>query len=184
MKKFSLAVLAIAAALLMSEAASAQNYDFSFNGIGISASGTLYAPGTFGVTPGNATTGSIVVTGDPNLIGTTGTLFANSSPIPGSQATSPSGFFFYDDTLYPVLNPSIDNNGLLFLDNGYEVNIYSNGAGNFYQIYDNTGFTVGNGSFTLTYVPEGGSFYMLALCALGLAGVFLFKVRRPRFFNY
>jgi hypothetical protein len=178
MKKFSLAVLAIAAALMMSQAVSAQNYDFTFSGADITALGTLYAPGTFGVTEGNATAGNIVVTGDSNLSGT-GTLYA--SPYgPGVQTTSPSGYFYYDDTLYPGQNPSIDDNGLLFIDNGFEVNIFSNTGGQgYYQIYDNSGFTSGNvGTFTLTYVPEGGSFYMLILCALGLAGAFFYKGRQ------
>jgi hypothetical protein len=183
MKKFSLAMVAMAIALVFTQAATAQNYDFTFNGGSITASGELYAPGTFGVTPGNATSGNIIVSGDPNLTGT-GTLFANPNG-PGVEALSPSGFFVYDDTLYPGQDPSIDNGGLLFIDNGnfLEINIYSNGSGAQYTLYDNTGFnTGGSGTFTLTYVPEYGSLSMLILCAFGLAGVFLFKARQSGLF--
>jgi hypothetical protein len=183
MKKFSLAVLAIAAALLMSQAVSAQNYDFTFSGGGVTASGEVNAPGTFGVTPGNATSGYIVDSGDPNLTGA-GTLYASPNGT-GVQTTSPSGFFYYDDTLYPGQNPSIDNNGLLFIDsgNGLEINIYSNGGQGYYNIYDNGGFTSGNvGTFTLTYVPEYGSVSMLILCAMALAGAFLYKGRQSGLF--
>jgi len=176
MKKVILALFALVTALAISPVVSAQNYDFTFSGGGITASGELYAPGTFGVTEGNATTGSITVTGDPNLSGV-GTLIASPNG-PGVQTTSPSGYFYYDDTLYPGQDPSIDNNGLLFMDNGFEVNIYSNGAGNFYQIYDNGGVTTGDGTFALTYVPEYGGLSMLILCALTLAGGFLFKGRQ------
>lgn len=180
MKKVILALFALVAALAISPAALAQNYDFTFSGGGITASGTLYAPGTFGVLEGNATTGSIVVTGDPNLSGV-GTLFASPNG-PGVQTTSPSGYFYYDNTLYPGLDPLVDNNGLLFIDNGFEVNIYSNGSGNQYQIYDNQGVTQGGGTFTLTYVPEYGALSMLILSALTLAGGFFYKARQSGLF--
>jgi hypothetical protein len=185
MKKFTLISLAIATGLAISPVAFAQNYDFTFSADSgaITASGTLDAPGTFGVLEGNATSGNIVVAGDSNFTGT-GTLYANPN-VPGVQAVSPSGFFFYDDTLYPGQDPSIDNGGLLFIDNGnlLEINIYSNAPGVNYELYDNTGFNSGGaGTFTLTYVPEGGAALLYVLLAGGACFGAMF-LSRNRFAN-
>jgi hypothetical protein len=117
--------------------------------------------------------GSLVVTdiGDGEFLATAGTLTVtggNDSGLdigqyllyPGgpSQSTSPTGYFWYDNIIFPSENPWIDNNGLLFTGNGYELNIFSNGPDS-YQFYLNNGYnntaTTGE-SLTGTVAPGGG----------------------------
>ena len=186
MKKFSLALLAIATALAISPVVSAQTFDFSYGFAGNSGTIAVYGAlttssaggGVYDVTGGNIT----VLFGDPNLPAmSTGTLLGSN----GSIMTSPDGYFYYDNVLLPGQNPLIDNDGLLFLVDALEVNIFSNGpspsggAGT-YQFYDSDGFNL-FGNFDLspaTSVPEYGGLLMLILCALTLVGGFFFKARR------
>jgi hypothetical protein len=42
------------------------------------------------------------------------------------KTTSPAGAFLYDNVVYPDQVPLIDNNGLLFIGSGYEINLWSN----------------------------------------------------------
>lgn len=95
-----------------------------------------------------ATAGNLTVTGGQDV---------GTYPLfPGGPAVtlSPSGFFNYDNVLYPSIDPSIDNDGLLFLGNGLEINIFSN-PGNF-QFYDDTGYNNLGTSFALNIAPGGG----------------------------
>ena len=169
MKKFSLALLAIATALAISTVASAQpNYDFTYtsNDNSVVASGVLYAVAT--ATPGVllATSGNIIVTDTYNSLTSTGTLISNPNA-PGTSC-SPTGYFFYDDLLMPSQNPLITNAGLLF-SNSIEINLFSNGPGpGTYQIYGNNGAN-DKGNFALTQVPDGGT--TLALLGLAIAGL-------------
>ena len=79
--------------------------------------------------------------------------------IPGGQAqtSSPDGFFLYDNLFYPSADPVINNNGPLFIGNGLEINIFSNGPNN-YQFYDDTGYnyTATGQAFTVNVSPGGG----------------------------
>jgi hypothetical protein len=74
--------------------------------------------------------------------------------------TSPNGAFIYDNLLfpsYPSTNPSIDLDGILFLNSsGFEVNIWGNGP-DAYE-YDDTGYAHDNTGtpFTLNIDPGGG----------------------------
>jgi hypothetical protein len=187
MKKFSLALLAIATALAISPVVSAETFDFSYgfagnNGTGLMTGSLTATPaggGVYDVTAGNID----VVFGDPNLsFNSTGVLLGST----GSIMTSPSGYFYYDNVLLPGQNPLITNAGLLFGVDGLEVNIFSNGASavypaaGTYQFYDNMGFNM-FGNFVLSpavAVPEYGALLMLILCALTLAGGFFFKSRQ------
>ena len=76
---------------------------------------------------------------------------------PGGPAvtTSPSGFFIFDNIFYPSVDPGIDNDGLLFLGGGLEINIFSNGADS-YQFYDNSGYNNVGASFAMEAAPGGG----------------------------
>ena len=76
---------------------------------------------------------------------------------PGGPAvtTSPSGFFIFDNVFYPSVDPGIDNDGLLFLGGGLEINIFSNGADS-YQFYDNSGYNNVGASFAMEAAPGGG----------------------------
>jgi hypothetical protein len=77
-----------------------------------------------------ATAGTLTVTGGNGDEGA-------YSLYPGGpgQTTSPSGKFLYDNLLYPSIDPLINNNGPLFTGNGFEINIWSNGA-NSYEYAD------------------------------------------------
>ena len=90
-----------------------------------------------------ATAGTLTVTGGQDV---------GTYPLyPGgpSVTDSPSGYFIFDNVLYPSIDPGIDNDGLLFTSGGFEINIFSNGSDN-YQFYDNTGYNHVGESFALT----------------------------------
>jgi hypothetical protein len=181
MKKFSLAMFAIAVALVFTQAVSAQTYDFTYTDTvnGVSATGWLF------VTGGTATAG--VADFNSQAL----SLLPDASA-PG-VVTSPSGWFNYDDQVsYPSSGPGtyLDTFGLVFVgSNPDELNIWENGLGVATDsFYTETGGSLviqtNNGTFTLTpsVVPEYGSLSMLILCAFGLAGAFFFKGRKSGLF--
>jgi hypothetical protein len=102
--------------------------------------------------------------GDGLFLATAGTLTVTAGRdvgsyqmYPGGPAitTSPSGFFNFDDLLYPSVDPGIDLQGLLFVGSGLEINLFSNGADS-YEFYDNTSYNNAGDSFILTAAPGGG----------------------------
>jgi hypothetical protein len=102
--------------------------------------------------------------GDGQFLATAGTLKVTSGqdvgsyPLyPGGPGTtpSPSGYFTYNNLLYPSVDPGIDLEGILFIGSGLEINIFSNGADD-YQFYDNTNYNNAGDSFILTAAPGGG----------------------------
>jgi hypothetical protein len=101
-----------------------------------------------------ATAGTLTLTGGQDA--GTYTLYPGG---PGNTG-SPSGYFSFNDALYPAVNPVIDNQGLLFTKGTFEINIFSNGANN-YEFYDNTGynFTAMGQAVTLNPAPSGGETY-------------------------
>jgi hypothetical protein len=101
-----------------------------------------------------ATAGTLTLTGGQDA--GTYTLYPGG---PGNTG-SPSGYFSFNDVLYPAVNPVIDNQGLLFTKGTFEINIFSNGANN-YEFYDNTGynFTATGQAVTVNPAPSGGETY-------------------------
>jgi hypothetical protein len=134
------------------------NFDFNY-AIGLDTGfGSLITSdigsGQFLATGGNLTVTSTL---DGNLEGT--------YPLyPGgpAQTTSPAGAFLYDNVLYPSANPSIDNNGLLFINAGVEVNVWSDGVSDYeFDARYNGAYeedTTGP-EFNLTEDPGGGETY-------------------------
>jgi len=104
----------------------------------------------------------------------------------GSPLTSPSGQFVYDNAVYlasnpqfPISNPYLDLNGLLFTDGGgNEVNLWANADNLTSYTFD--AWIVGNGyidpngivgEFNLSQAPEPSPM-MLGLLSLSLLGIF------------
>ena len=107
---------------------------------------------TFGI---GAQTGSGVLTsqnlGGGELLATAGTLNVTGGTDIGPYAlfpggpgvtTSPGSAFLFDNLVFPALNPTLDMDGLLFVGNGREINIWGNSASNYsYYTYMGGGYT-------------------------------------------
>jgi hypothetical protein len=158
-------------------------FDFTFTSASESGSGSLEAID-------NGDGSFTAVSGFGSEIGTitdSFNLFPNSNA-PGISF-SPSGYFFYDNQLFPNnLDLLISNPGLLFITaSGRELNLFSNGPSNYID-YENNGFNVQTsfhlfaatdqvtpaqlpdlpGSSTDTAIPEPSSIALLSLGLLGL----------------
>jgi len=177
MKKLALLGLALAAGLVSSQVASAQTYNFTFTGANSGADANVVGYGTLAVAGGLVTslTGAIdVPIGDPA---------PNIGPI---SLLPPNGYAGNDNVFIPSGSPAyFSYSGISFTSNSIDYNLTNLG---FSAILDSTTDPVGYGlyptpiTFSVTYVPEGGSSYILALCALGLAGAIFYKGRQSGLF--
>jgi hypothetical protein len=160
-----LSTIASFALAISATAASATDFLFTFSGDSAvnGASGMLSATangdGTY-----TATSGTISAFGD--VASGTGALIAN--PNGTAVSNSPSGYFNYDNQLFPDSTVKLTNAGLLFNIGGSEVNIFSDAS---YVIYKNNGANV-TGNFSLSEVaavPEAATWTMMIL-GFGMIG--------------
>lgn len=91
---------------------------------------------------------------------------------PANSSLSPSGYFTYDDLLFPASGPLqlLDPDGLLFSFDGMELNLWDGGYPFEEGWAENTGPS-GSGSFAIT--PEPGSLLLMGSGLLGLAFMLL-----------
>ncbi|MGA2373466.1 MAG: VPDSG-CTERM sorting domain-containing protein [Candidatus Korobacteraceae bacterium] len=181
MKKFALAMFAIAVAFAFTQVASATSLDFTYTSPTVTLSGvldsTLISPGVYALTGGSVDVTASSSSG--NL--PTGTW--NAIPDPTGTAIPYSccgGTFTYDQQGFPGQDPVVDLYGFMFQLSstpGDYLNIYSNGPGNYgvtSAINGNLGVNVGSEvptSVSLT-VPDGGTtLALLGLVVAGLAGL-------------
>ncbi len=153
--------------------ASATVYDWSLDaGGGLTGSGMLVTGAAVG-------SGFDVVSFSGNIGGYAVSLLGGQ---PGGQATSPSGAFYYDNTVMPTSDPVFDVNGLLFTVDAQEGNIWGNGTAGSYSYWTHDGssydYTNGSATFSLTEArgvdfanvaaPEPASMATLGVGLLGL----------------
>ena len=108
-----------------------------------------------------ATAGSLTVSAGSDI--------GTYSLFPGGPGvtTSPNGAFLFDNLMFPVQDPTLDMDGLLFLGGSDQVNIWGNGPGNysFYAYNNGTYITTIASAGTVTPVvspvpdPGGGEIY-------------------------
>jgi hypothetical protein len=162
------AALALAcSAMAVGSSASAANYDWTFvnNNAHLDASGQLTTSDTANPDGGFSVTSAsgMVFAASPVGLGADVNLVLLSNPNAPNAIVSPSGFFAFDNNVYPTANPLVSVYGLLFTGGGLEFNIFSNGPGpGTYQFYADNGQNE-YGEFTLTAVPEPATWAMMIL---------------------
>ena len=178
MKRFSLALLALAVALAITPAALADTYTLNINSSSFSADLTLIAtPFANGQDIINSVSGFFSNPDTSGIITLTGSDFVVNAGAPGNVANN--GVFQWDNVLYTSGLPgpgALNWNGLLIdipLAGGgdYQLNIFSNGT---------LWYWADNGAYhnNIPVTPEPGSLFLLGTGLLGLA-VILFRKAKP-----
>jgi hypothetical protein len=161
---------ALAALMLFAKGASADSFNFSYSGVGITGMGSFIA------TPDGG--GTYTVTS------VTGT--QNGAPITGMVAVANSGYytvpdgdnFTYDNLIMIGTSPQLDLNGLLFTVQGQSqpVNLYYDTNSYYDAVYVGgasypNDFVLTPVSFSVTPAPESSSLVLLGFGLLALAWV-------------
>jgi hypothetical protein len=152
MKSFSIALLALAAALAITPVAQADTWSYTIGGANFTADFVLTTTGTGSTQTITAVQGAFDVAGSPSVwFGTTATEDANGGSA-NSLTTSSDGEFLFDNLLYTGNsgNAILDWGGFLVDINGYELNIFSGAFG--------SGAPTGPGSGYF-YFADNGSYH-------------------------
>jgi hypothetical protein len=155
-------LIALLAFVCLSTAANASNLAFTVNAGANVGTGSLVTD-----TTGLATSGSLELTS--GLVGIY-SLFAGGPAV----TNSPFGAFMYNNMTYNGASVELDVWGLLFVGNGYEINIWGNGVGNPYSFYAATSagtYVVSSDAASVAPVPVPAAVWLFGSAFIGLVGI-------------